>query len=153
METIKEGETAPDFTLNDADGKEHRLSDYLGKRVVLYFYPKDDTPGCTKEACTFRDDYSIFIEKGAAILGISPDDVKSHKKFSEKYSLPFPLLADIDKTVVKSYDVWKSKKFMGKESLGIVRTTFVIDEQGKILKVFPNVNVDGHSKEILELLG
>lgn len=153
METIKEGETAPDFTLNDADGKEHRLSDYLGKRVVLYFYPKDDTPGCTKEACTFRDDYSIFIEKGAAILGISPDDVKSHKKFSEKYSLPFPLLADIDKTVVKSYDVWKPKKFMGKESLGIVRTTFVIDEQGKILKVFPNVKVDGHSKEILELLG
>ncbi|MGV8086701.1 MAG: thioredoxin-dependent thiol peroxidase [Candidatus Woesearchaeota archaeon] len=146
------GSTAPNFTLKDQNGKLHKLSDYKGKKVILYFYPKDSTPGCTIEACNFRDDNSQYEKKGAVILGISIDDIKSHKKFSENKKLPFTLLSDVDKKVVEKYGVWKEKSFMGKKYLGTSRETFIIDEKGKIIKHFDKVNVITHSKEILELL-
>jgi thioredoxin-dependent peroxiredoxin len=149
----KEGTTAPVFELTDETGKIHKLGDYAGKKVVLYFYPKDDTPGCTTEACSFRDNYSAYVKAGVTILGVSPDSVKSHAKFKEKYDLPFPLLADEGHKVCEAYGVWGRKKMMGKEYDGVFRTTFIIDEQGKILKVFENVKPPEHSKEILALLG
>lgn len=149
---IEEGKKAPNFTLKDAEGKTHKLSDYKGKKVVLYFYPKDNTPGCTVEACEFRDSYKEIQKKGAVILGVSTDDEKSHKKFVEKYSLPFTLLADTDKKVVEKYDVWGEKNFMGRKYMGTTRATFVIDEQGKIIKVFPKVTPKGHASQILDLL-
>ncbi|MBP7227565.1 MAG: thioredoxin-dependent thiol peroxidase [Longilinea sp.] len=143
---------APDFALSDAEGKIHRLSDYRGKRVVLYFYPKDDTPGCTTEACGFRDRYDAYREAGAVILGVSPDAPRSHAKFASKYDLPFPLLADEDHAVCAAYGVWGRKKFMGREYDGVLRTTFVIGEDGQVLRVFENVKPDGHSQEVLAAL-
>jgi peroxiredoxin Q/BCP len=143
---------APDFALTDAEGKIHRLSDYRGKRVVLYFYPKDDTPGCTTEACGFRDRYDEYTKAGAVILGVSPDAPRSHAKFASKYDLPFPLLADEDHAVCEAYGVWGRKKFMGREYDGVLRTTFVIGEEGQVLRVFENVKPDRHSQEVLAAL-
>lgn len=150
--TLKIGDKAPEFSLPDQEGKTHSLKDYKGKKVVLYFYPKDDTPGCTKEACNFRDDYTKIKKLGAIILGVSKDKVSSHKKFSEKYELPFPLLSDESTEMIKSYDAWKPKKFMGREFLGVVRITYIIDEKGKISHVFPQVKPDVHSKEVIAAL-
>ena len=132
--------------------KKISLKDYLGKKVVLYFYPKDDTSGCTKEACSFRDDFPKFVKSGSVILGVSPDSVKSHKKFSEKYNLVFDLLADEEKKVVEKYGVWKEKSMYGRKYMGVERTTFIIDEKGKIKKIFNKVKVDGHNIEVLEAL-
>jgi thioredoxin-dependent peroxiredoxin len=149
---ISAGKPAPDFTLQDETGTPRTLSDYRGKPVVLYFYPKDDTSGCTKEACSFRDDYSAYQDSGVVILGVSPDSPESHAKFKSKYGLPFTLLADIDRDVCHLYGVWGPKKFMGKEYEGVLRTTFFIDSQGSILKVFEGVKPANHSQEILEEL-
>jgi len=143
---------APDFELPDENGELHRLSDYRGKVVVLYFYPKDDTTGCTTEACNFRDDYSAYQDAGVVILGVSPDSSKSHTKFKTKYDLPFTLLADIDHKICELYDVWGLKKFMGREYMGVFRTTFLIGADGMILRVFEKVKPAEHSAEILEVL-
>ncbi len=149
---IETGIKAPDFTLTDQDGKTHRLSDYLGRPVVLYFYPKDDTPGCTKEACSFRDSFSEFKRAGVEVLGISVDDEKSHAKFREKYNLPFTLLSDPDKKVVEKYGVWVEKTNYGKRYWGTARTTFLIDENGDIKYVFEKVKPEEHAQEVLEKL-
>lgn len=149
---ISAGQKAPDFTLQDDSGMERQLSEYLGKPVVLYFYPKNDTPGCTKEACSFRDDYSSYQDAGVTILGVSPDSVKKHQKFKEKYQLPFTLLADVDHKVCELYGVWGRKKFMGREYDGVFRTTFLIGADGMILKVFEDVKPAEHSAEVLEAL-
>jgi len=150
MPELKEGDKAPDFTLPSSDGGNVSLKDFKGKEnVVLYFYPKDDTPGCTKEACSFRDQRKLFQAQGAEIFGVSFDSVDSHKKFIGKYKLSFPLLADADKTVAQKYGVYKQKSFMGKSYMGIERTTFVIDKDSKIRKIFPQVKVDGHTEEVL----
>lgn len=146
---ISSGVTAPNFTLQDELGKTRNLSDYKGQMVVLYFYPKDDTPGCTTEACNFRDDYSAYKKAGVVILGVSPDSPKSHAKFKEKYDLPFPLLAGKGHKVCKLYGVWGLKKYMGREYEGVLRTTFLIDQDGKIIRVFENVKPAEHSAEIL----
>jgi len=148
----KEGEPAPDFRLPADDGKTYALRDLRGKKVVLYFYPKDDTPGCTKEACSFRDNLSRVQSKGAIVLGVSKDDLESHAKFREKYSLSFPLLSDPEGKVLSAYGVWKEKNLYGKTFMGIERTTFVIDEGGRIQKVFPRVKVEGHVDEVLAAL-
>ena len=150
--TITAGEPAPEFTLADEEGRMHSLSDYSGKPVVLYFYPKDDTPGCTKEACGFRDDYSTYEEAGVVVLGVSPDTSKSHAKFKTRYELPFTLLADPDHDVLKLYGVWGLKKSFGREYEGVFRTTFLIGEDGNILKVFKKVKPAVHSAEILSVL-
>lgn len=136
---LANGTKAPDFTLPDQNGQPRKLSEYLGQRVILYFYPRDMTAGCTKQACAFAELYPQFREKGAAVLGISKDSVASHKKFEEKYGLPFVLLSDPEKTVIQAYDVWKEKKMYGKVSMGVVRTTYLIDEQGIIVKGFEKV--------------
>ena len=136
---LASGTKAPDFTLPDQNGQPRKLSEYLGQRVILYFYPRDMTAGCTKQACAFAELYPQFREKGAAVLGISKDSVASHKKFEEKYGLPFVLLSDPEKTVIQAYDVWKEKKMYGKVSMGVVRTTYLIDEQGIIVKGFEKV--------------
>lgn len=149
---IPAGIDAPDFSLEDENGTLQQLSKYRGTPVVLYFYPKDDTPGCTKEACGFRDDYSAYQQAGVAILAVSPDNAKSHSKFKAKYDLPFPLLADAGHQVCLQYGVWGPKKFMGKEYEGVLRTTFLIDATGKIAQVFENVKPDQHSVEILSAL-
>ncbi|HZZ99151.1 MAG TPA: thioredoxin-dependent thiol peroxidase [Candidatus Paceibacterota bacterium] len=146
---LKEHEAAPDFTLPDQDGKEHSLSDYMGKWVLVYFYPKDDTPGCTKEACTIRDNFPDFKKSKLTVLGISVDSVKSHKKFADKYDLPFTLLADEDKKVVEEYGVWGKKKFMGREYMGTLRTSFLIDPMGVITKIYENVKPDIHAEQVL----
>jgi peroxiredoxin Q/BCP len=145
---IKIGNKAPAFTLLDQDGKIHTLSDYLGKKVLLYFYPKDDTPGCTTEACNFRDGYEEFSKMGLVILGVSKDSVKSHKKFAEKFTLPFPLLSDETGEVVEKYDSWGKKKFMGREYMGLFRNSFLIDEQGKIAKIYKEVKAKEHASEV-----
>lgn len=150
---IEEGLIAPDFTLPDETGDERQLSEFRGQPVVLYFYPKDDTPGCTKEACNFRNDYAVYQKAGVVILGVSPDTTKSHIKFIEKNQLPFTLLSDPNHEVCMAYGVWGRKKFMGREYDGVFRTTFVIDKDGKIVKVFKNVKPDGHSTEVLKALG
>ncbi len=150
---LQEGTQAPDFTLPDQDGISRKLSDYQGKPVVLYFYPKDDTPGCTTEACNFRDDYPNYELAGVIILGVSPDTPKKHTKFKEKYNLPFTLLADESHQICELYEVWGRKKFMGREYDGVFRTTYVIDPAGKIVKVFENVKPDGHSVQVLAALG
>jgi thioredoxin-dependent peroxiredoxin len=147
--TITVGIPAPDFTLPDETGAQRRLSDYRGQTVILYFYPKDDTPGCTTEACNFRDDYSAYVEAGVTVLGVSPDSSKSHAKFKQKFQLPFPLLADEQHAVCEQYGVWGPKKFMGREYMGVLRTTFVIAPDGKIKKVFENVKPAEHSVEVL----
>ena len=149
---ISAGNPAPDFTLPDENGIARKLSDYRGQPVVLYFYPKDDTPGCTTEACNFRDDYSQYTDAGVVILGVSPDTSKAHTKFKAKYHLPFTLLADEGHAVCDLYGVWGLKKMMGREYFGVLRTTFLIDRQGKLVKVFEAVKPAEHSKEVLEAL-
>jgi len=149
---IQAGIPAPDFSLPDETGVIRKLSNYQGKPLVLYFYPKDDTPGCTTEACNFRDDYSRYQDTGVTILGVSPDTPKKHTKFKEKYGLPFTLLADEDHKVCELYGVWGLKKYMGREYEGVYRTTFLIDSQGRIIKVFENVKPAEHSAEVLEAL-
>ncbi len=143
---------APDFELQDENGKLHKLSDYKGKYVLLYFYPKDDTPGCTTEACEFRDDYDEYNKAGVVILGVSPDSPKSHKKFKEKYDLPFVLLADEDHHVCEIYGVWGKKSMYGRDYYGVMRTTFLIDKDGKLLEIFEKVKPKGHSQQILSEL-
>ena len=150
--SIEEGIKAPDFVLQDENGKDHKLSEYRGTPVLLYFYPKDDTPGCTKEACNFRDDYSLYQEAGVVILGVSPDSPEKHTKFREKYSLPFSLLADEEHKVAELYGVWALKKSFGREYFGIVRTTFLISPDGLITKIFKKVRPAEHSAEVLEAL-
>ena len=147
---IKEGSTAPAFKTNDANGETVSLKDLRGQKVVLYFYPKDDTPGCTKEACSFRDAWAKFKKRGITVLGVSPDSEASHKKFETKYSLPFTLLADRDHEIADAYGVWGEKKFMGRTYMGVHRATFLIDEKGKIKKVFEKVKPEDHASEVLE---
>lgn len=146
---LKTGTKAPDFELPDQNGKLHKLSDYAGKKVILYFYPKDNTPGCTKQACGFSERYPQFTEKGAVILGISKDSVASHKKFEEKYGLAFTLLADPERKVIEAYDVWKEKKNYGKVSMGVVRTTYLIDENGVIVKANDRVKAAEDPEKML----
>jgi len=147
---IPSGIQAPEFSLPDERNITHQLSDFHGRPVVLYFYPKDDTPGCTTEACNFRDDYSAYVKADLVVLGVSPDSPKSHAKFKEKYSLPFPLLADVGHKVCDEYGVWGPKKSYGREYEGVLRTTFLIDSNGRIVKVFENVKPSEHSAEVLE---
>jgi len=149
---LKIGQKAPDFTLSNDSGQKVKLSELKGKKVVLYFYPKDDTPGCTKQACAFRDGISEITDRGAVVCGVSTDSVESHKKFKKKYDLNFPLLADTDKKVVETYGVWKEKSMYGKTYMGIERTTFIIDEHGKISHIFPKVKVDDHYDEVVDAL-
>ncbi len=146
------GKKVTNFKLQDQNGKTISLSDYKGKNVVLYFYPKDNTSGCTKEACNFRDEFPKFKDINAVILGVSPDSVESHKKFAEKYDLPFTLLSDEKKEVLKKYEVWQEKSMYGKKYMGVVRTTYIIDHEGKIKKIFNKVKVDGHNKEVIEAI-
>ena len=143
------GTKAPEFRLPDQNGKMHSLSDYKGKKVILYFYPKDNTSGCTKQACGFAERYPQFQEKGAVVLGISKDSVASHKKFEEKYGLPFTLLSDTEKTVIQAYDVWKEKKNYGKVSMGVVRTTYLIDEEGVIIRAMDKVKAADNPEQML----
>jgi peroxiredoxin Q/BCP len=150
--SVTEGQIAPDFTLPATDGSTVRLLDLRGKKVVLYFYPKDDTPGCTKEACAFRDNLGVLQSMGVVVLGVSPDSVASHQKFAQKYGLPFPLLADEGAQVATTYGVWKEKKQYGRTYMGIERTTFLIDENGIVQRVFPKVKVDGHVEEVIEAI-
>ena len=149
---LKEGQKAPSFKLKDQTGEVVSLESYKGKNVVLYFYPKDDTSGCTKEACNFRDEFPKFSKIDAVILGVSPDSVESHKKFAEKYKLPFSLLSDEKKEVLEKYGVWQEKSMYGKKYMGVVRTTFVINEKGIIKKIFPKVKVDDHNNEVMDVL-
>ncbi|MCF0147897.1 MAG: thioredoxin-dependent thiol peroxidase [Clostridium sp.] len=146
------GMLAPDFTLMGSDGKEHKLKDYRGKKVILYFYPKDNTPGCTTEACDFRDNIDQISELNAVVLGVSKDNLNSHSKFIEKFNLPFVLLSDEDKVVCDLYDVIKEKNMYGKKVLGIERSTFIIDENGKLIKEFRKVKVKDHIEEVLSSL-
>lgn len=150
---LKEGNKAPDFTATDQNGNQVKLSDHKGKRVVLYFYPKDDTPGCTKEACSFRDADDVFKDKGIKVYGVSIDNEKSHQKFILKYGLPFDLLADSDKKLVEKYGVWGEKSMYGKKYMGTLRKTFLIREDGKIVKIFDKVKVAEHADEVLKAFG
>ncbi|MDR6302167.1 thioredoxin-dependent thiol peroxidase [Mesonia maritima] len=149
MTTLKEGDKAPNFSAKDQDGNVHELKDYKGKKLVVFFYPKASTPGCTAEACNLRDNWETFQEKGYAILGVSADSPKRQQNFKNKYELPFPLLADEDKEVINAFGVWGPKKFMGKEYDGIHRTTFIIDEDGKIEEVISKVKTKAHAEQIL----
>jgi peroxiredoxin Q/BCP len=149
---LKEGTQAPAFTLKDSTGKEYSLSQYKGKKVILYFYPRDDTPGCTQEACDFRDSIQIVTKKKGVVLGISADSEESHGKFAQKFGLPFTLLSDPEKKVIQKYQAWGEKSMYGRKYMGIFRTTYVIDEQGKILRAFENVKVPGHVEEVLKVL-
>jgi peroxiredoxin Q/BCP len=153
MNKLQVNDFAPLFKLEDADGESFSLEQFRGKRVVLYFYPKDDTPGCTKEACAFRDDYKDYTDNEIVIIGVSPDNEKSHKKFAEKYKLPFILLSDPERGVLKSYDAWGEKNLYGKITIGLIRKTFLIDQEGKIIKIYPRVRVNGHSEAILKEFG
>lgn len=150
---ISAGIPAPEFEMRDDTNVMRKLSDFRGRNVVLYFYPADDTPGCTKEACNFRDDYSAYEKANVVVLGVSPDDVESHMKFKQKFQLPFPLLVDDGHKICDAYGVWGPKKFMGKSYEGVLRTTFLIDGNGNILKVFENVRPAQHSVEVLSVLG
>lgn len=149
---LETGIKAPNFTLKDKDGKEISLSDFLGKKVILYFYPKDNTPGCTKQACAFASAYEDFKTVNAEVIGISKDSVNSHAKFAEKFGLPFVLLSDPDLAAIKAYDVWQEKRMCGKVGMGVVRTTFIIDENGNVEKIMPKVKPDTNAAEILEYL-
>ena len=150
---LAEGTKAPEFALKDKDGKEVRLSDFLGKKVVLYFYPKDSTPGCTRQACAFAGAYDIFTDNGVVIIGVSKDSEASHRRFAENNGLPFILLSDPERRAIEAYGVWQEKKNYGKVTMGVVRSTFIIDEQGIILKVMPKVKPDTNAAEIIEFLG
>ena len=149
---LKEGDVSPDFTAATNDGGKVSLSDFKGKNVILYFYPRDDTPGCTKEACAFRDEFAEFKQKGAVVLGVSTDPVKAHARFVEKYKLPFTLLADADKKIVQAYGVWGEKSFLGRKYQGTHRVTFLIGPDGKIKKIWPAVKPAEHAKEVLAAL-
>jgi peroxiredoxin Q/BCP len=152
MATLQEGDKAPEFTANDQNGKTVSLADYKGKTVVLYFYPKDDTPGCTAEACDFRDNYQFLAAQGFEVIGVSTDDEKSHKKFETKYSLPFVLIADADQQIVNSYGVWVEKNMYGKKYMGTQRTTFIIDPEGTISHIISKVDTKNSSQQVLDLL-
>jgi peroxiredoxin Q/BCP len=152
MAQLKAGDKAPDFTAKDQNGKSVSLADFKGKTVILYFYPKDDTPGCTAEACDFRDNYQSLIGKGYEVIGVSTDDEKSHKKFETKYSLPFPLIADTDHHIVEAYGVWGEKNMYGKKYMGTMRTTFIINADGNIDKVIDKVDTKASSQQVLDLL-
>ncbi|WP_158990229.1 thioredoxin-dependent thiol peroxidase [Mucilaginibacter sp. L196] len=152
MATLKAGDKAPDFTSKDQNGEEVSLANFKGKTVILYFYPKDDTPGCTAEACDFRDNYQSLIGKGYEVIGVSTDDSKSHKKFETKYSLPFPLIADEDKSINEAYGVWAEKNNYGKKYMGTVRTTFIIDADGIIKQVIEKVDTKNASQQVLDLV-
>ena len=147
---ISEGDPVPKFVVNDANGNEVKSTDFKGKKHAIYFYPKDFTPGCTKKDAEFSKNYKKFQKEGVEIIGVSPDDVNSHKKFCDKMGIKYPLLADVDKKVSKMFGVWGKKKFMGREYMGVMRSTFLIDEKGKIFKIYPKVKPAGHSKEVLE---
>jgi thioredoxin-dependent peroxiredoxin len=149
---VVEGRPAPDFTLTSDSGEDVTLSSLRGKPVVLYFYPKDDTPGCTTQACAIRDDYDVFEQRGAVVLGVSPDSETSHVKFKQKYGLPFTLLADPDHQVAETYDVWKEKSYAGRTYMGVERSTFLIDSEGKVAKVMRRVKPDTHVEQVLEAL-
>jgi peroxiredoxin Q/BCP len=149
---LREGDPAPDFTLESDSGELVTLSSFRGRPIVLYFYPKDDTPGCTKEACEFRDAYDVFRERGAEVLGVSPDDVASHGKFKSKYELPFTLLADPDHAVAEDYGVWTERKFAGKTYMGINRSTFVIDRDGNVARAMLGIKPAGHAAQVLDSL-
>lgn len=150
--SVTEGMVAQDFSLPDAFGEVHRLSDYRGQKVVLYFYPRDNTPGCTQEACGFRDAYQQFRQLGAVVLGISTDSVSSHSRFAEKFALPFTILSDEDHVVAEAYGSWGPKKMAGRSYMGIFRKTFVIDESGTIVRIFPKVKPELHAQEVLQIL-
>jgi thioredoxin-dependent peroxiredoxin len=149
---LKVGDKAPAFSLKNTEGKTVKLSDYKGKKVVLYFYPKDDTPGCTKEACGFRDDFAQLKKRGVEVIGVSGDDQNSHQKFTEKYSLPFTLLSDPDHEMMEEYGAWGEKNMYGKKSMGVLRITYVIDEEGKIAHMFKKVKTDTHSQDVLKVI-
>jgi peroxiredoxin Q/BCP len=149
---LRVGEKAPEFSLPTGDGKVLSLKDFRGKKVVLYFYPKDDTPGCTREACSFAENLDAVRKKGAVVIGVSADSPDSHQKFAKKYGLNFPLISDEKKNIVEAYVVWKQKSFMGRKYMGIERTTFVIDKEGKIQNMFEKVRVDGHTDQVLAAL-
>ncbi|WP_439580964.1 thioredoxin-dependent thiol peroxidase [Dyadobacter bucti] len=146
---LQVGDSAPVFSAKDQEGKQVKLSDFKGEKVILYFYPKDDTPGCTAQACNLRDNYDTLLSRGYKVLGVSVDDEKSHVKFIKKYNLPFPLLADTDHAIVEAYGVWGEKKMFGKEYMGIIRTTFVIDENGVIEEIIQKVDTENHTDQIL----
>jgi len=152
MATLKEGDKAPDFTAKDQNGKTISLADYKGKNVILYFYPKDDTPGCTAESCNFRDNYQVLSKIGFEVIGVSTDDEKSHKKFETKYSLPFTLIADNEKQIVETYGVWVEKNMYGKQYMGTARTTFLISADGIISKIIHKVDTQNASQQILDLI-
>jgi thioredoxin-dependent peroxiredoxin len=149
---IEPGQRAPTFTLSADDGSKVRLADLKGRPVVLYFYPRDDTPGCTREACAFRDQHQRLKKLGAVVLGVSTDSVESHRKFRDKYGLNFPLLADMDHKVAEKYGAWREKNLYGKKSMGVQRSTFLIDAEGKVARVWKSVKVDGHDRQVLEAL-
>ena len=149
---LKEGDMAADFLLKDSDGNDVSLSQFKGKKVVVFFYPKDNTPGCTKEACSFRDVYDLILAEGAVVLGISKDSEDSHKKFRDRYQLPFYLLSDVELKAAEAYGVWGEKKLYGKTYMGMIRSTFIINEDGMIIKVFPMVKADNHGSEVLNAL-
>lgn len=151
MNLLKEGSKAPEFTTKDQDGKIISLADFKGKKVVLYFYPKDDTPGCTAESCNLRDNYQVLKKQGYEVLGVSADDEKSHRKFADKFQLPFRLLADTDKEIINKYGVWGEKKFMGRKFMGILRTTFLIDENGIIKEIISDVKTKNHTEQIIKI--
>jgi peroxiredoxin Q/BCP len=146
---VQVGDVAPDFTSKDQNGNQVKLSDYIGKKVILYFYPQDDTPTCTKEACNLRDNYEMLLSKGYIVLGVSPDNEKSHLKFIKKHSLPFPLLADTEHAIIDAYDVWGEKTTFGKTYMGLIRTTFVIDEKGVVQEVIGKVDSGNHAGQIV----
>ncbi len=152
MAELNEGDPAPNFTANDQNGKSISLSDFSGKVLILYFYPKDDTPGCTAEACSFRDNYQSLLSQGFEVLGVSVDDEKSHKKFITKYNLPFSLISDTDKTIVESYGVWVEKNMYGKKYMGIARKTFIIGEDGIIKKIIAKVDTQNSSQQVIDSL-
>jgi thioredoxin-dependent peroxiredoxin len=151
MANLQEGDKAPGFTANDQNGKPVSLADFLGKKVILYFYPKDNTPTCTEEACNYRDNYQSMIGKGFQVIGVSADDEKSHKKFEKKFNLPFPLVADKDRKIIDAYGVWGEKTLFGKNYMGILRTTFIIDEKGVIDKIIDKVQSKIASQQIIDL--
>jgi peroxiredoxin Q/BCP len=151
MGQLKEGSKAPIFEGIDQDGKTIKLTDYIGKKVILYFYPKDNTPGCTAEACNLRDNYDSLIKKGFVVIGVSPDSEKSHKGFAGKYSLPFTLIADTTQKIMNDYGVWGEKKMYGKSYMGVIRTTFIIDEKGILEKIIEKVDTAGHTEQIFKL--